>query len=78
MFPITGVTEMAAPDLTPAHIHTRARQRTEMRLEVMLTGAVAGPKQVMKCRCLSPSEYDTEPQEVLVGEGLCLDAFRKF
>ena len=69
VYVIKGMTETAvAKDLAPATFQTQARQRTEMRLDVMLTGSVAGPKQVMKCRPLSTSD-DTEPQQVIVGEG---------
>jgi len=63
---IKGVTETAAAkDLAPARIQTKARQRTEMRLEVTLSGSVAGAKQLMKCRPVC----DTEPQQVIVREG---------
>jgi len=67
---IKGVTE-ASPckGLAPARFHTKARQRTEMRLEVLLSGCVGGPKQVMKCRPLAQVSGDMEPQQTIVGEG---------
>ena len=66
---IKGVTETApAKDQAPARIHTKARQRTEMRLEVTLTGCVGGPKQVMRCRHLSEFN-ENKPQQIIVGEG---------
>ena len=67
---IKGVTETAAAKgLAPARFQTKARQRTEMRLEVVLTGSVAGPHQVMKCRPLS----QCDPRQVIVAEGVtCL------
>jgi len=61
----------AAKDLTPAVIQTKARQRTEMRLEVMLSNSVAGAKQVMRCRPILDDDNDTEPQQIIVGEGEC-------
>jgi len=67
---IKGVTETAAgKDLAPAIVHTQARQRTEMRLEVMLSNSVAGAKQLMRCRPISDDENDGKPQQIIVGEG---------
>jgi len=56
----------AAKGLAPARFQTKARQRTEMRLDVMLSGSVAGAEQVMKCRALS----QCDPQQVIIAEGL--------
>jgi len=56
-------------NLAPARIHTQARQRTEMRLEVTLTNSVAGPTQPMRCHHLSHDASDCEPQQIIVGEG---------
>jgi len=69
---IKGVTEMAAvKDLAPAVIETKAHQRTEVRLEVMLSNSVAGAKQLMRCRPLSHDVTGNEPQQVIVSEGQC-------
>jgi hypothetical protein len=74
VYPLIGFTEVAPPKNTPpALFESRARQQIEMHLEVILTGSVAGPKQIMKCRPVSPSDAtgdDGSRNEVLVGSTL--------
>jgi len=64
-----------AKDLIPAVICTKAHQRTEMRLDVMLSNSVAGGKQLMRCRPLLHDVNDNEPQQIIVGEGRCCRSF---
>jgi len=70
---IKGVTETAAvKDLAPAVIQTKARQQTEMRLEVMLSNSVAGSmpqSQLMRCQPVEHDVSDYESQQIIVGEG---------
>ena len=65
----------AVKDLAPAVIQTKAHQRTEVRLEVMLSNSVAGAKQLMRCRPLSHDVTGNEPQQVIVSEGQCCHVF---
>jgi hypothetical protein len=69
VYPLTGFTEVAPPKNTPSVlIETKARQRTEHHLDVVLTGAVSDssePKQIAKCRSATPLNAT---DKVLVGE----------
>jgi hypothetical protein len=58
-YPVTGITEVAPPKNIPSvSFETKARQRTERHLDVVLTGAItenSESKQVSKCRAATPS-----------------------
>jgi len=68
VYPITGYTEVAPPkDTPPVLFETRARQRLEQHLDVVLTGVVANgiaPKHMARSR----SDVTGSTVGMLVGE----------
>jgi hypothetical protein len=73
---LTGFTEVAPPKNTrPVLFESKARQRIAMRLEVILTGSVSGPKQIMRCWPVSAAGDESQQgssEEVVVGDALSL------